>query len=241
MAFGGKTPYPRKLGGGKPRVETVLEGLNADRGTAFDTSNTDATVYVNNIAIARAIAAAEGTNERLSRIWDPMSMPAELVPRWEKILALASLSSDTLLARRRRIKSVFERFGQSTINGRIVTILEDALGDVFVDVEYISYANAIIIVPDGTYPWGTTADETEWSSTVAHILVKLEKPSGWTEAQFYDAAGKVPLLLDPILPVWTTVDWYRAGATSTVVSGGPSAGGFYLDEANNLDNQVLAS
>lgn len=238
MAFGGMTPYPRKLGGGKPRVEIVLEGLNADRGTAFDTSNTDSTVYVNNMAIARAIAAGWGTNERLSRIWDPMRMPEELVPRWEKILALAPLASDTLVARRRRIKSVLERFGQSTINGRIVTLLEEALGDAFVDVEYISYANAVILVPDGTYPWGTTG-VSPWSSTVAHILVRLQKPTGWTEAQFYEAAGKVATLLDPILPVWTTVDWYRGGPTPVAVSGGPGAGGFFLDDDHNLDNEVF--
>lgn len=237
MPFGGMSPYPRRSG--RPRVQAILEALNADRGTAFEASDRETTVYVNNMAIARAISAAWGTNERLGNLWLPAHMSEDALTRWEKILAIFPKPTDTVEDRRNKVQTIFENFGQSTIHGRVVELLENALGDAFVDVEYISYANATILVPDGTYPWGTASTTSPWSSTTAHILVRLQKPTGWSEFEFYEAAGRVGQLLEPILPVWVTVDWYRAGPISVVVSGGPSAGGFYLDDDHNLDNEVF--
>jgi len=239
--FGGMMPFPRKFGGGEPRIKTVLNSLNADRGTAFDTANTQSTVYIIDMAIARALAAAWGTNIRLGNMWSPYHMSTDTLERWERILSLNPSPDSTEVERRQYLATLFSNFGQASINGRLYTLLSDALGDAFVDIEHISYANAAIHVPDGTYPWGDVIDGTPWSSTVAHILVRLQKPNGWSEADFYEAAGRVIQLLEPVIPVWCTVDWYRPGDTSSVVSGGPSAGGFYLDTPANLDNQVFAS
>lgn len=238
--FGGMSPYPRRFGGGgKPRVQIVLESLNADRGTAFDASDRTLTVYAINMAIARAISAAWGTNERLGNLWMPYHMSVDTLERWEQILAINPSPDVTELERREYLATLFSNFGQGATNGRITELLSDALGSAFVAVESISYANAKIYVPDGTYPWGSVSADTPWSSTVAHVLVRLQKPTGWSEFDFYEAAGKVPLLLEPILPAWATVDWYRAGPISSAVSGGPSAGGFYLDDAHNLDNECF--
>jgi hypothetical protein len=216
-------------------VQIILEALNADRGTAFDASDRETTVYVENMAIARAIAAAWGTNERLGNLWDPARMPRSAVARWEAILALPPLATDDDVARRARIRAAFERFGAPAINGVLTAKLYEALGDAFVAIEYISFANAVIQVPDGTYPWGVVGD-SPWSSTVAHVLVRLQKPAGWSEGDFYEAAGKVGQILDPELPAWCTFDWYRPGPISVNVPGGPSAAGFYLDTDANLDN-----
>ena len=239
--FGGMTPFPRRFGGGRPRVQDVLETLNGDRGTAFDASNRETTVYVNDMAIARAISAAWGTNTRLGNMWSPMHMSSDVLARWEKILAINPSPESSETERRTYLEALFSNFGQAAISGRINTILEEQLGDVFVAVEYISYANANIYVPDGTYPWGSVLAGAPWSSTTAHILVRLQKPTGYSEADFYEAAGRVIQLLEPVLPAWATIDWYRPGEVSSVVSGGPSAAGFYLDEPANLDNQVFAT
>jgi uncharacterized protein YmfQ (DUF2313 family) len=223
-------------------VQVILDSLNADRGTAYDAATSTTTVYVENMAIARAVAAAWGTNERLGNLWVAGSMTDDVLERWERILAINPPPTDTGTERRERIAALFARFGQPVINGYLSTILAAELGDVFVAVESISYANARILVPDASYPWGVVVTGgSPWSSTVAHVMVRLQKPTGWTEREFYDAAGQVLPLLDPLLPVWATVDWYRPGAVSVAVSGGPSAGGFYLDEALNLDNQVFAT
>lgn len=237
--FGGMTPYPRKFGGGKPRVQILLETLNADRGTALDASDRTSTVYVINMAFARALSAAWGTNERLGNLWNPQHMPSEFVTRWESLLAIRPSPTDTEKTRRNRLETLFSNFGQPATNGRITYLLEQAIGDAFVAVEYIDYANAHITVPDGSYPWGTASTDAPWSSSVANVLVRLQKPTGWTEGDFYAAAGLVIQLLEPLLPVWCTVSWYRAGSSSTSVSGGPSAAKFILDDVSNLGNQVF--
>ena len=75
----------------------------------------------------------------------------------------------------------------------------------------------------------------------ADFLVRLQKPDGFSEGEFYEQAGKVTSLLDDVLPAWCTFDWYRAptGGPAVTVAGGPSAGGFYLDQDHNLDNHVF--
>jgi hypothetical protein len=235
-AFGGMSPFPMKFGGGKPRVQVILEGLNSDRGTAFEAGDRTKTVYVENMALARALSATWGTNQRLANMWVPRRMSWDVLKRWEKIMAIFPLPTDTESVRRDRIEALLARFGRAAINGYIVELLTDALGDAFSGVEYISYANAAIHVPDGTYPWGTVLSGRPWSSTVAHILIKMQKPAGWTERDFYNAAGKVFPLLEPVLPIWTTFDWYRGPDSGAVsVSGGPSAAGWFLDADHNFD------
>jgi hypothetical protein len=229
---------PRRFGGGRNRLQDVHEDLNADRGTAFDASNRDTTVYVENMALARGISAAWGTNERLGRLWDPPRMSEDIVARWEKILALAPAPDDTMSRRRGRLLTAFERFGSATISSYVQDKLSAELGDAFVGVEYIGPSAALIQVPDLSYPWGIVGS-SPWSSTVAHVLVRLQKPDGWTDSEFYETAGKVSQVLEPAMPIWTTFEWYRPGPISAPVADGASAAGFYLDDEANLDNQVF--
>lgn len=240
MRLGGMSPLPAPLGGGKPRVKAVLEGLNADRGTAYDATNSETYVYAHNMALARAISAAWGTNERLARLWVPESMSMDVLERWEKIMAIYPAPDDSNEVRRARVGRLLARFGRAIVADEIEERLTQELGDVFVQVDHISYANAYITVPDGTYPWGSVDTTRPWSSTMAHVLIRLQKPTGYSEVDFYEAAGRVTQILDPILPAWAYATWYRPGPVSQNISGGPSAGGFYLDDAHNLDNEVFA-
>ena len=111
----------------------------------------------------------------------------------------------------------------------------------FVAIEYISTANAVIHVPDTSYPWGTVVAGAPWTSTVARILVLLEKPAGYSESDFYAAAAKVAPAIDGLIPAYCTFDWYRGSSAypAIEVSGGPSRAGFYLDSPENLDNSVF--
>lgn len=236
--LGSLNPFPFKLGGGRSRVRAIVEQLAADRGTALDATNPDTVAYAECLAIARQIAAAWSTNQRLANVWDPARMSVDILERWEAFLALNPSPSATVAARRTRLAEHFARFGRAAVTGELSAALEAAIGDAFVAIEHISFANAQINVPDGTYPWGSVGT-VPWSSTVCHVLVRLQKPTGWTEGEFYAAAAEVGRVLDPILPAWATFDWYRPGPVSVVVSGGPSAGGFYLDDDANLDNQVF--
>lgn len=236
--FGGMTPYPRKYGGQRPRVQILLESLNADRGDGYDATNRETVVYVENMAIARAISAAWGTNERLNNLWVATRHCQCTLERWERILTLSPKPDDTLTDRRRRVQRL-NQYQHAAINGYLTEILESELGDAFVGIEYIPYSSATITVPDGTYPWGTANTSNPWTSTVANILVRLQKPSGWSELDFYSAAARVFPLLDPVVPAWATFEWYRAGPVSAAIPDGPTAAGFYLDDDANLDNQIL--
>ena len=242
MGFGGYHPYPRRFGGGRPPLKVLHESINAGRGTALDASNPDTIAWVEGMAYARAIYfAGVMTNERLSHQWDPARM-TDMLSRWEAIYGLRPAPSDDDATRRAAVRAKMERFlVASSIHARLVTRLAADLGEVFSAIEYISTANAIITVPDASYPWGSVVSGRPWSSSVAHILILLVKPAGYTEGEFYEAAGKVAPALDGIVPAWCTFDWYRAPAAgaAVTVSGGPSQAGFYLDNDHNLDNSVF--
>lgn len=238
--LGGMNPFPRKLGGGRSRAKVILDGLNADRGTAVDATNRETAVYALNVALARGIAGAWATNQRLANMWSPDRMASDVLARWEKILSILPAPEDDEVTRRARVRAIFQRFGKAATISNVTSALDVALGDAFVAVEHIPYGSAQIFVPDGTYPFGTVGP-VPWASNLAHVLIRMQKPAGWTEGDFYEAAAKVALVLDPMLPVWSTFAWYRPGAVSTPIAGGPSAAGFYLDQPSNLDNQILLS
>lgn len=237
--FGGLTPFPKRFGGGRPRAKAILDSLNAGRGTGLDTAAWASPVYGENVVAARAIAAARSTNQRLANIWDSRRVTGHAIARWEKIRGITPLPGDSDNTRRARLAAIEAQAGINPTHAVLTTLLSAALGSVFVGIEYISVANAVINVPDGSYPFGTPNTASPWSSTVAHILVRVQKPTGMTEGQFYEAAGRVVSVLDPIVPAWAYFDWYRNGPVSVNVSGGPSGGGFYLDDDHNLDNEVF--
>lgn len=238
-AFGGLTPYPRRLGGRRPVAEAVLRDLNAARGTAYDTSEGTA-VYVENLAYARAIAAGFATNQRLTNQIIPLKMTDGL-PRWERILKIIPSSLSPASDRRVAVNRALARAGRASSYATIFTALDELIGDFIIAIEHIDLSIATIHVPDGTYPFGTVALGAPWMSTVQHVLVRLQKPTGYTESDFYNAAAKASSLLDEALPVDVTFAWYRAPDTGAAVdvSGGPSAAGFYLDDEHNLDNNVF--
>lgn len=238
MPYGGLNPSPEQSGGpGDRRLERILESLNAARGDGYDVSSSS-NVYVENMALARAISAAWGTNRRIAHEWDPNKTVA-FIPRWEAIMGLRPNPSDTAVERRARIAAQWARFGQRVDRQYISDGLTRLLGSVFVSVEYISFANAVIHTPDGTYPWGTASTDTPWYSTVAHVLIRVSKPTNYTEGDFQKVVSTIHPFMDAVCPAWMTWDWYRPGAVSYEVSGGPSAGGFFLDEDHNLNNQVF--
>ena len=244
MGYGGYHSFPKRFGGGRPRLRIVHDALNAARGTAIDASNSSTVAWVENMAHARAITFdGYGANDRLSLQWDPDRMTSFL-SRWEKILGIWPTPGATEKTRRDEVRKRMRRFIEATaFHSRVVARLQQELGNVFVAVEYIDITNAVVHAPDSTYPWGTVVDGHPWYSTVAHILVLLQKPTGYTEADFYNAAAKVFPATDGLIPAWSTIAWYRAPTAGAAVAvyGGPSQGGFYLDSPANLDNNCLSA
>jgi hypothetical protein len=72
--------------------------------------------------------------------------------------------------------------------------------------------------------------------------VRTQLPTNYRETDFLSAVASMNTFMDSVLPVWVSFDWYRSGSTPVNVSGGPSGGGFYLDEVppnRNLDFEVF--
>lgn len=240
MSFGGGHPYPRKHGGGPSRVQVLLDAIEQDRGDAY-TTDWNSIVYVENMALARAIAGAWGTNERVSHLWNPDRCAPEILARWETIIATPKYAGDTLKARRERVKARMTMVALG-LRGVLLGLLSDALGSVFVDIEYNAagtvYTSADYMPWLGTIP-GQYNPAIPWASGRAAIVLRLQSPTGMTNAAFYQAANRAMSLIDPYLPVWLDAYWYRAGASSTTALNGISAAGFALDEDNALDNELL--
>jgi uncharacterized protein YmfQ (DUF2313 family) len=240
MQCGGLSPLPAPCGGKRSRAAVILDALNAALGSAYATDDPNSIIYLENLAIAREIAAAWATNERLGNIAIPRLLTSTL-PRWEKILGLSVSPNATPVERRSAVEERFRQIGRASIHAYLTTDLQAKIGDFLVAVEYIDLSVANVHPPDGSYPWGTVVPGYPWYSTVAHVLVRMQKPAGATEAQFQEATGKVIELLDAALPAWNTFDWYRAptGGAPINVAGGPSAAGFYLDQETNLNHHVF--
>lgn len=229
-AFGGLSPYPRRCGGGTPRLQVILESLNTQMGDGYDTQQTSY-VYARNMAIARMLNGAWATNARLGNQNDGKRMTTTLA-RWVKIrdIRLAADANDD--TKRAAVVKRERQDGRSPTLDVIHDELVEALGPLFVALELI--APPVAVVHDDSGYFGSAVDGAPWYSTVAHILVRVVQPAGYSDAEFFDIASRTHKVLDPLVPAWVTYDWYTAPIVGTPipVTDGPSASGFYLDEPN---------
>lgn len=228
-AQGGYVPGFERYGGGVPTLKHLLDSLNQQRGTAYNTSTTSP-VWVENMAIARAINDVWDTNQRLGSQNDPARMLAAVtLPRWEQILGITPSPSDAEPVRRARIQSRFARFGQQVTPSVVSAKLSAALGMVFVALQQTTPANVV-----QWWPANPNADPVTvpWSSTYAHTVVFTQKPAGWTEGQYRQAIAPVFPLLDSLLPSWATWDVVHADSVNGIL-------GWYLDSPYNLDFDLM--
>lgn len=221
---GGIAPGSLRTGGKKPTLAFVLQSLNRARGTAYDVS-VGSPAWIENMAYARAIVNAWETNERLSYQASPSRLTSTLT-RWERILGITPDPAATLPSRRAAVLTIWQRIGVVPTTQSITDELA-TVGAAFVAIEHQTLGNAVTY-----WPAGTPNTDAPWYSTLAHVVVKLQRTSTMTEGDFYAAAAKVSSVLSARLPAWCTFDWYRVDANTGLK-------GFYLDSAHNLDNSVF--
>lgn len=227
---GGLSPSPERYGGGKPILAFVVASLANSMGDAYDTTQSS-NVYVELMAYGRAIAAAWSGNQRMANQWDPDRM-TDFLPRWEKILGLTPLSTDTDVARRARVKAAFARIGQPANFQGVNDLLTSTLGSAFVGITVTPSSSANVWTPAG-WPMGTHDPNgvINWYSTVSYLAIQVQKPANTSDGDFYALLGSVMPALDSLLPAWVTFSWYRTDIHPGL--------GFYLDETPNLDNEAL--
>jgi hypothetical protein len=234
--YGKFAPQPERYGGGRSSLLAIFNALNKARGTGYDTSTVNP-VTIENFAYARAIWEVWETNRRMSVQCDPFSMSDPILARWERIFHLARDPKDTPVERRARVQAKFALFGFEPKPQAIADLLAAKLGSVFVAARHISPADSVT-----SWEGGTLVPGYPWYSTVGHVAIQLQKPTGYTEQDFYKAAATVFNILDPIMPAQLRWAWYRnhPGHTGSAWSEDDGAG-FILDTPNNLDNQVFGT
>ena len=155
--FGGLTPFPLRFGGGTPRLQSIVQSLQASRGQLYSTSTMSA-VYVEDNAIARAIDRdGYGCNERLTNQFYPTTtssyagLPTDgiigvgLLPRWETIFGIVPTPGEPDATRRANLMAAWQQIvGSNDASGLydvVVSVLEP-LG-IFVALVYQGVTGAV--------------------------------------------------------------------------------------------------
>lgn len=224
---GGSASMPATVGGDDDVYEAILEGLNAARGTAYDTSE-GSNVYVENAAHADAIVGIWETNQRIANQSDPERMTS-MLPRWERIMKIVPAADATMPARRREIARRWARNGVVTTDQSLFDEIKSVVGDVLVAIEYDTLGTATMF-----WPAGTPNPFAPWYSTISIARVHVEPTSGMTYDEFCQVVGQAIPILDARLPAWAT--WMTWAFDFT--TGLPE---FVLDHDHNLDWSVFDS
>jgi len=226
--MGAFNPAPTKTGAERGHVEEILlDSLLETDGTAL-ASEVDSFVYAERVAEARAIAYLWHLNQRCANQWDPDRM-TDFLPRWEKILGLRPLVTDTDNARRAKVRAKMESYGEPGTLQVVNDLMRVVLGSLYVGIVNTPSSAAVGQVPGGCVVLGgASLADGDWYSTIAHVAFQTVQPAGVSDATFYDAIGQIASFVDDLLPGWVTWDWFLDGGHGS---------GFYLDEDKNLDNQ----
>lgn len=195
MKLGGGSPLPWSLGGGIEQVRVIFEALNHARGSLYDTTD-GSNVTAQTAAEARSLRAIWSANRRMAHAADPLRIPAELLPRWEKILSLHPAPGATDVERRRAIKAKFITWiGPTTTDDLCAAIL----GDSFIAVERTALVDAYQRWPFNGFP-------DDWISNTAHIVIRVVRGANQSLAEFWNMRARLTQALNDFLPSWTTFD-----------------------------------
>jgi len=235
--LGGFNPAPFEFGeAAATDLEAIQKALDDAQGSAIATER-GTVAWVENHSTARVLLALYLLARKLGYINDPKRMTVSLA-RWEAILGISPLSSDTFASRRNRVEAKLGLLAAGTTLTTINDYLTKVLGDMYVGLEFPDPLTSVTYVPGGgsvsgggpTFLDGNAvpAGISPWASSLAYVAIKLEKPGNMSEVDFYDKAVQIYNDMDNLVGAWMGFDWVRDG---------PNGAGFYLDEEHNLDNQ----
>lgn len=124
--YGGFSPSPEQYGGGRRRVEYVLDALlqsdQAEIGlntTPGGLGATPSNVWLEEVATARLVNASWSTNIRGANEFDPRRTQA-MLPRWESIFGIIPPLGASPSSRRAAVTFAFQALGKSPTPGQIV-------------------------------------------------------------------------------------------------------------------------
>ncbi len=202
--------------GRAPYAAHILTELQEQRGTAY-TTTPGRLVDVENLALARFLAAAgPRTAEKLRANATP-ARSDERLAYWQKFLAVPTKPGEPKWRLRHKLAAHY-RSSEGPTRDAVIAALQDVLGDAFVDATWEEGAT-LSVPPTPTY-WpdinpGNVADSLgggTWLSARAHLFVEVQIPVGMSIGAFLTLVTvDMPPMLDRLLPAWATFDWGFGG------------------------------
>lgn len=198
--------------GREPYAAGILAELQGLRGTAYTTTQ-GRLVDVENVALARIIAAAGPRTAEKLRANAVPGTSDERLDYWQRFLAVPQKLGEPKWRRRQKLATHY-RTGEGPTLEAIETALAELLGDAFVSATWEEGAS-LSVPPVATYwpdvnpgPGQFSLGGGAWTSTRNHLLVLAQLPTGGSLGEFITLMTvDMPTLLDRMLPAWATFDW----------------------------------
>lgn len=194
----GRSPFPRRFGGGKHVIEQEHEALLQALAPAFDITD-DSPIYAEAYAQACAVAFVWTASGRARGAFIPARM-LETLTDWEEACRTRPSSSDSTADRRARVAGKLRGLTGNTL-GDIGDALRALLGQRFVDVVVVAPANEVVYWP-GVNPGPEGFD---WSSNRAVIAARLDVAS-MSGSEARSLLQRALELLDSMAPAWEGVN-----------------------------------
>jgi len=198
--------------GREPYAAGILAELQSLRGSAYTTTQ-GRLVDVENVALARLIAAAGPRTAEKLRANAVPGTSDERLDYWQKFLAVPQRFGEPKWRRRQKLATHY-RTGEGPTLEAVQTALAELLGDAFVSATWEEGAS-LSAPPTPTYwpdinpgPAQASLGGGAWTSTRNHLFVLVQLPVGIALGEFITLMTvDMPTLLDRMLPGWATFDW----------------------------------
>ena len=201
-------------------LQQIADSLLAQRGDAI-TTQPGSIIWVETQAWARALYSIWANNQKLAYQFDPNKMTAAL-PRWESIMGLSALPTDTIQSRQQRIAARFKIINKLPNTPNITDLLVDTLGITFLELINIPATTAYAQFPSGSAITGgiTNVVAGPWYSTIQEIFIETIHPPSLTDNEFYAIVNQVFPLLNTYLPAYDQFDWFWDSFSDDGYAGG---------------------
>lgn len=200
---------PLRCGNGnRADVQQIASSLLAQRGDAI-TTEVGSVMWVETQAWARAIYSIWAVNQKMAFQFDPHKM-TDFLPRWESILGIAALPTDTIQQRQARITARFLLVNKMPDTQAVTDLLKANLGTTFLEIINTPASTAFTQFPGGVDIIGGAQNvgNGPWYSEVQNIFVETFRPPVMTDNQFYATINQIFPLLNGYLPAYDTFDWF---------------------------------
>lgn len=214
---------PIRCGGGnRSDLQGIAQSLLNQRGNAV-TQEVGSARWIENQAWARAIYGDWCVNQKMANQLNPNTL-TDFLSRWETIMGISPLPTDTLQVRRARIAAKFMILGKMPTTQAVTDLLTTYLGPVFLDLINTTIADGYAAFYNGAPITGglqnVSNDNTPlvlgyfdpgWYSTLQKIYVEVKNQPYLTNNTFYQTVNQIFPLLGSYLPAYTTVTWFWNG------------------------------